>query len=106
MPRRRAGAARTRRQELASEMEVDYAVQSAGGGRNADGFQRKFCLCLRLRGWSTARAAGRRGADGVAGMWLRRHEAVGSEWLSIVRLSEHVPEPIYRARRFSRPQIS
>jgi hypothetical protein len=76
------------------EMEIDYAVQSTGDRDSVDGVRRKFCLGILLRGGSAAGAAGHRSADGVASMRLRRHKSVGSKWLSIVRLSEHVPEPV------------
>ena len=87
------------------EMETDHEVRFVGG-RDVVGVRRECCLGIRLRGWSTTRTARHRCAASVARMRLRRHEAVGSKWLSIVRLSEHVSEPIRRARRLTSPQAS
>jgi hypothetical protein len=87
------------------EMETDHEVRFVGGG-DVVGVKRECCLGIRLRGWSTTHTARHRRATSVARMRLRCHEAVGSKWLSIVRLSEHVSEPIRRARRLTSPQAS
>src|ERR1700674_4853655 len=80
-------------------MEADDAIRCVVIGNIADGVGREFGVCLLLRGRSATCASGSCRTNGAARMRLRGHEAGGAEWFSIVRLPEHVSEPIRRAQQ-------
>src|SRR5258706_16371629 len=56
---------------------------------------RKYRLCSRrLPGWATTRAPCGCGTNGSPAVRLRRYQALGWKYVPVVRLAEHVSEPI------------
>lgn len=77
-------------------------IQCFAIGNIPDGVGREFRVCLLLRGRSTTCAAGRCRTNGPALVRHRRHAAVGSERLSVVRYAEHVSESVCAARQVTK----
>src|SRR5580704_8587214 len=55
---------------------------------------RPSCACLLLRGRANAGAAGGRGADGAAAVWLRGDKALGRERMPAVRSAQHATQSV------------